>query len=407
MPWLDDLLEADIGGAPFFAVSVRSSGGRRTVVTEFPGRDEAAAEDLGQRSRRWSVEAVVIGAAYMQARDAVVDVLERAGPHRFTHPWWGEAQVVVDGPIEVSESAAEGGVARISFSLAEVGTAPAFKIVPSPVADLGASVVYAKEVAAADFAKATGGLGGVLAAIAAGITAVASAMTKVHRKALAAFGGVDTLTYALLDFDEARDALAALPDALMAKINGLLAALGQVIRDSAAADPETYPGSEKVQRVEQALQAAEELHAVDVATDTDDEDEQAAEAAFNLAFRALSVATFAELFQDLPLESTDQSAAVLTSLGGALEDLLLEPTLSDEAYDALTDLRSALAEQARAAAQTLPSLTTYTPTSATPALLIAFWLYGDPGRDLEIVARNSVADPNFVPGLVPLEVLSG
>lgn len=407
MPWLDDLLEADIGGAPFFALSVRSSGGRRTVVTEFPGRDEAAAEDLGRRSRRWSVEAVVIGAEYMQARDAVVDVLEKAGPHRFTHPWWGEAQVVLDGPIEVSESAAEGGVARISFSLAEVGTAPAFKIVPSPAADLGAAADYAKEIAAADYAKTIGGLGDVLAAIAAAITTAASAMTKVHRKVLAAFGGVDTLTYALLDFDEARDDLAALPDTLMAEINGLLAALGQMIRDSAVADQEAYPGSEKVQRVEQALQAAEELHAVDVATETDDEAEQAAEAAFNLAFRSLAVATFTALFQDLPLESTDQSAAVLTSLGGALEDLLLEPTLSDEAYDALTDLRSALAEQARAAAQALPSLTTYTPTSATPALLIAFWLYGDPGRDLEIVARNGVADPNFVPGLVPLEVLYG
>lgn len=410
--WQDDLLDASIGGAPFFALSVRTSGGRRTVVTEFPDRDEAAAEDLGMQARRFAVEAIVLGDDYMRARDAVVDVLESKGPHRLRHPWYGEVNVVLDtgSKIEVSESAAEGGAARITFALVEVGTDLAFRIVPSPAAALGASSGAVKAAAAADFAATIGALDGVAAAVAAAIGKATAAMTKVQRRTLAALGGADTLAYALLDLDEARDDLAALPDALMSQINKVLGAIAALINDAEAADADTWPGAEKVLRVDLALQAATELHAVDVVTPPDfegdavDEEAQAAEVAFNLAFRATSAAIFSDLFQQLPLESADQAGTVLSTLGAALEDLLLEETLTDEAYDAISDLRASLGERAAQAAQSLPSLTTYTPTSATPALLIAFWVHGDPGRDLEIVARNKIADPNFVPG-VPLEVL--
>lgn len=406
--WQDDLLDASIGGAPFFALSVRTSGGRRTVVTEFPRRDEAAAEDLGMKARRFAVEAIVIGDDYMRARDAVVDVLESKGPHRFRHPWYGEVSTVLDtgSTIEVSESAAEGGAARIKFALVEVGTDLAFRIVPSPAAALGAASGAVKAAAAADFAATLGALDGVAAAVAAAIGKATSAMTQVQRRTLAALGGGDTLVYALLDLDEAADDLAALPGALMSQLNKVLGAIAALIKDAEAADADTWPGAEKVLRVDLALQAAAELHAVDVVTppgDAIDKEAQAAEAAFNLAFRATSAAIFADLFQQLPLESTDQAGAVLGTLGAALEDLLLEETLT-ESYDAISDLRAALGERAAQAAQSLPSLTTYTPTSATPALLIAFWVHGDPGRDLEIVARNKVADPNFVPG-APLEVL--
>lgn len=407
--WLDDMLEASIGGAPFLALSVRGSGGRRTVITEFLGRDEAAGEDLGQKARRWAVEAMVVGDDYMRARDAVVDVLEREGPHRFVHPWYGEISVMLDSgsTIEVTETAAEGRGARITFSVVEVGNALAFRIVPSPAAGLSKAASGVQDIAASDYKKTVNGLSDALAAISGAIGTATGAARKVHRKLAAALGDASSLTFALLDLDEAADAFASLPSALMAQVNGILGALAQLLRDSDLDDPETYPGGDRVVRVELALQAAEELHAVDVVTEgtANDPAGRAGEVAFNLAWRATSAAIFAELFEQLPLESADQAATIVASLGGAIESLMLEESLTDEAYVALTDLRAHLAEQARAAAQDLPTLTTYTPTSATPALLIAFWVHGDPGRDLEICARNLVRDPNFV--IDPLGVLSG
>jgi len=404
MAWQDDLLDASIGDAPFFALSVRSTFGRRTVVTEFPDRDQAASEDLGRRARRFAVEGVTIGAEYMRARDAVVDVLEGEGPYVFSHPWYGEVSVVLDGAVEVSENVNEGGVARISFSVVEVGTTEPLRIVASPAADLKSAGAVVAAQAATDYQKVKGGTK-ALAAIAGAISKLASTMNKVRQKTLAAVGGVDDLTFALSDLDDARDTLAALPSALMTKVAGLLAALGELIRTANVADVSEYPGGEKTIRVDAGLQAVSDLSAVDLDTDPEDADAAEAEQLLSIAFRAQAVATYSDLFLDLPLESTEQAATVMATLGGAIEDLLGDPITSDELFAALSDLRAALDAALDAAAENLPSIATYDPPSALPALLIAYLVHGDPTRDLEVVARNKVADPNWIGGAV--EVLLG
>ena len=43
---------------------------------------------------------------------------------------------------------------------------------------------------------------------------------------------------------------------------------------------------------------------------------------------------------------------------------------------------------------------------AIPALVLAHRLYDDPSWDADIVARNDVVHPGFVPGGVDLQVLS-
>ncbi len=54
----------------------------------------------------------------------------------------------------------------------------------------------------------------------------------------------------------------------------------------------------------------------------------------------------------------------------------------------------------------LARIVSSTPARTEPALLIAHRLYGDASRADEIIARNKIAHPLFVPGGTPLEVLS-
>jgi prophage DNA circulation protein len=54
----------------------------------------------------------------------------------------------------------------------------------------------------------------------------------------------------------------------------------------------------------------------------------------------------------------------------------------------------------------LSPLTTFTAGRALPAVVLAHRLYGAADRAEDIVARNHVANPLFVPGGVALEVLS-
>ena len=47
-----------------------------------------------------------------------------------------------------------------------------------------------------------------------------------------------------------------------------------------------------------------------------------------------------------------------------------------------------------------------TPEATQPALVLAYGLYEDAGREAEIVTRNKVRHPGFVPGGQALEVLA-
>jgi prophage DNA circulation protein len=87
-----------------------------------------------------------------------------------------------------------------------------------------------------------------------------------------------------------------------------------------------------------------------------------------------------------------------------LEDLL--PSLDDDSYAAMVDLRAALVTDLTTRASSLPQLLDYTPNVTVPSLLVAQRLYGDATRADEIVLRNDVARPGFLPGGQALEVLN-
>ncbi|MCY1003990.1 DNA circularization N-terminal domain-containing protein [Nannocystis pusilla] len=332
MPWRDDMLDASLGGAPFFVASISGSGGRRTVITEFPDADEPGSEDMGRSARRWQVEAVVVGDEYMRARDALLEVLESAGPHKFIHPWQGDRGAVrLDGGYQLSETVGEGGAARFSFTVVEAGVAGGtdMRITQSPAA--GLTVAVAAVVAAAD-AELVQKLAkpGIVGAVSDAIGKISDAMQSVRRRTLGALAGADDLVHALADLKEARNELAGLPSSIMSQVRGLLAALAAVVRVSADADDAPFPGGEKRVRIDVALQASAALQATFLETpppyDGVEVDQVVldAERVMQRAFRAAAVATYAELFLSLPLESTADVAKILDDLGDDIDALMLD-----------------------------------------------------------------------------------
>ena len=109
MSWREQLQEASFRGATF-KVTAHSSeqAGRRVQVHEYPGRDRAYPEDMGLKTREFSVQAYVLGADYMTARDALIDACAKAGSGLLIHPWLG--RVMVCTGCQLSESVDEGGV---------------------------------------------------------------------------------------------------------------------------------------------------------------------------------------------------------------------------------------------------------------------------------------------------------
>jgi prophage DNA circulation protein len=85
----------------------------------------------------------------------------------------------------------------------------------------------------------------------------------------------------------------------------------------------------------------------------------------------------------------------------------IEASATSELYALLVKLRRAVLTAVPPPGETLPRLATVTLPATTPALRLAFELYEDPTRAGEIQRRNSVRNASFLPGGVPIEVLSG
>lgn len=415
--WRDNLLPASIGGVDLFVSSVNTSGGRRTIVTELPKRDKPVNEDMGRAAWRYAVTGFVIGTEYMAARDDVMRVLSSKGPHVFVHPWQGPKSVVLEGTVTIAESDTEGGWAQLSFQLVESGEPDGLRVLVSSAAALAAAADAGVAAGAADLAKGLAGvgIGDVFAAATAAVGKVSSTLMSAKRKVLGALGvsELTSLTDAITELKDTGHRLLNTPAVLMTTLSGLVASLMSVIGvfddDNAAAAP--FPGGAKAIRAEAALEAAQELAAVDTATPPPfpggpvDAGAQEAERAVGKALRVAAVTSTAALFQTLPLESADTAKQALAAIGDLAEQLLVDETTSDELFTALTDLKAALDRHLAGLASSLPSVQQYTPPITMPALLIAWQFYGDPTRDLEIAGRNNVKDPNFVQGGVPLQVL--
>lgn len=145
MAWRDRLLPGSYRGAPFFVTSHEAAAaGRRLQVHEYPGADEQLVEDLGRRTKRFQVEAFVLGADYMSARDALLDACDKPGPGRLVHPWLGAFDASCEG-VKLVETGAEGGSATLTIDFVRGGA----NVQPVAVPDTGAAIESSAATAAA------------------------------------------------------------------------------------------------------------------------------------------------------------------------------------------------------------------------------------------------------------------
>ncbi|WP_315710042.1 DNA circularization protein [Brenneria uluponensis] len=121
MSWKDYLQDASLRGVPFKVSSDEARFGRRVQVHEYPNRDKPYSEDLGRATRRFSVEAYVIGDDFMIQRNKLINEIEKAGAAKLVHPYYGEMSITIDELARVTHTDNEGRMCRISFSFVEAG----------------------------------------------------------------------------------------------------------------------------------------------------------------------------------------------------------------------------------------------------------------------------------------------
>lgn len=143
------LREASFKGAKFHVEETGGQFGRRTVLHEYPFRDLPYGEDLGRAARRFDVSAFFLNADEYQA---FIDACESEGAGTLIHPFFGKAFVQLENSADVRYPRAEGGRYSVQLTFVEAGE----NTEPDATEDAGglldAAVDDALEVVGLDFA---------------------------------------------------------------------------------------------------------------------------------------------------------------------------------------------------------------------------------------------------------------
>ena len=121
MAWKDRLVEASFRGVTFKTEDEGAPVGRRVETHEYPNRDKPYTEDLGRVTFRPNITAYVIGDDCFDQRDRLIEALNKPGPGTLVHPTYGELNVCVDGEIRVSTTSSEGRMVRFDLQFVEAG----------------------------------------------------------------------------------------------------------------------------------------------------------------------------------------------------------------------------------------------------------------------------------------------
>jgi prophage DNA circulation protein len=407
MSWRDQLgkvelsdgrtvIGASFRGVAFLVESAELAGGRRTVKHEYPLRDEPFVEDMGRQARAFTVEGYVLGDDYVSERDSLIDALETEGPGELRHPYFGTRRVIATS-FRVRESSADGRMARVSIEFQETPAQAVNPAASSGTAEaLTASADAAEEAAGASFEAAYDAADAPLVAL----TSLESVVEAAQESLDAALSPLVTTAQELAVLKQELEILTAETVTLVRTPASVFAALQGAISAFAVASVEG------VKAVLAAIDLEPEV-ARPEATTTTREQERANYGALLWVFQALLVVQAVRLVADVEFDSYDAAAATRDAILDRLEDLLEDA--DDDAYAALQELRADLVRAVPGEEADLPRLVRYTPPSTAPSLVLAHRLYGSDAladREADLVARNGVRRPGFVPGGVELEVLA-
>lgn len=393
------LVAGSFRGVPFRTVAAEIRVGRRNVVNEYPQRDLPYVDDLGRKARRFVVEAYVIGDNYRTERDALIEAFEGKGSGELNHPRYGLRKVSVDGDVSLKETPERGGEARITVTFVEDTSNTFPKAIENTVSKVEATTNATDEATEADFAKEFSVQGASVLATQAikGLSSSTAGLLQTARQ-VTSVGGLAVI---------------------VGQVGGLTGNLAELIRTPVVLVQSLRSiYAQLVQEVQRPLSAFAELQWVFSSNS------RPSAVALNGSTRARSLANAtasADLQRRLSLTNqarvlavalTDTDAVATSGQATALRDALVaqidtELEANDpppEVASALTNLRAAVVRDVAARSEFLLKRSSFTPQTVLPALVLAHRIYQDATRTDELVARNDVKHPAFVPAR-PLEVL--
>lgn len=104
-------------GVNFLYDSSREQAGRKSVVYEFPNRNQRTVSDLGELLKTYKIKGIITGSGsdYIENRNALVDALKASGSGVLNHPFDGQVTVFAK-PYTLNESISDIGYAEFDMT---------------------------------------------------------------------------------------------------------------------------------------------------------------------------------------------------------------------------------------------------------------------------------------------------
>lgn len=412
-------LDVSYRGVPFFVDATDDEYARRGAHHQYPRRDKGTWEDLGKDDTVYSLNGYVTELSpggYAAARDKLIAACTAGGLGDLVHPYYGTKKVQCTA-CRVMHSDRENGMARFALSFIEADEPAAPAEVNDSAAKINDAADAALEAALKDFAGNWNLAGvpgyvhdaatGLVQSVADALTGLAGPLPGILEDTAKFVGGTAKL------LGVTREALDNPMAFFMRQANGLtggllgnglalgrkVAGLGRMLSLLSGKEKDAYATQQRFSATGQSWPA--------VPAYTANRKTQAGnqEALLALVERT-AVIDAARLTPYMPLESREEAEAVRDALTEQI-DALAEKA-PDTLYRRLESLRAAVVADITKRGPELGRIGSHTPKATRPALVLAYELYGDIGRDAaratELAVRNGICHPGFVPGGQALEV---
>ncbi|EKT4478777.1 DNA circularization N-terminal domain-containing protein [Pseudomonas putida] len=409
--WRDLRREASFRGVPFWVDSDSVPVGRRTQLHEYPKRDQPMVEDMGRQTREYKFEGFVAGGDFIAQRDRLLEALDKPGPGELVHPWFGRLTVTA-GKCEISHARNELGMVRFNLSFIDgMLTFPVQTV--NTRRQLLAHVPSLLEKIKARFDAAM-----------AKVNWARQQVNKVRRAISSAYAFainfLKPLTSLVADVGAFVQSVINAPDALSAS---LLSDVASVERWFSG-----YGASGSLHASKSKAEAIVALSTERPATDDPDialiqsaviglvQDAAVVDLLLDMAEVPVASVRSIEQPAALSVQLEQQGATVeaggMTDTGVPVADDIIaaRDAISEamwvvagegtpEHFGALSDARLALDRHLTQVARSGVWLRPYQPRLTVSSLVLANRLYGDALRGNEIVSRNAIRHPGFVPAV--------
>lgn len=394
--WREHLRKASFRGVPYEVGSRKGKGGRRGPDHEYAKRDEGFPEDLGAKIKRYSVVGFIFGPDYLDAKNRLIEALDKEGPGEYIDLWGDTWQVQVRD-YEWEEKASEGGYVAFGIDFVAAGNKPLHTVKADTAYAVQMAGADAKTSLVEDFGTTFDAEGDdlvlddALAMATDALDSVAEVMAQPRRLATMA---VSRVVGVLANITRLRGGLLGLmanpfgfASSLRSLLASALAGLSPADRYKAARSFSGYGASYPTSAISTSAASYSPARAQAVAN----------RAAMVNLVRGLAAVEAAEAASEMDFPIYDDAVAIRQDVADELDARMMDAP--DTTYRALSRVRAASVRDITERGADRARLTEVTLGADTPALVLAHRLYGDASREDLVLSRNRVIrHPGFVPG---------